>query len=197
MTAQPEDNETPALAPEDRAEYLAAFYPDGDVIDLRDKISERNQCIQAAKKNGNKVACDEWDTEKKDLEQQLKDLLSERRMHGMGVVPETAPTPAPAAPPESVVMPSPAPAMTKAGLVKAHIHRWPTIESDLSDASRNGLSVAKAGERRWDEREALAWARSRGKLHMESIAPTPEQADPMAAHYLGGLSKLPSRKYGG
>lgn len=98
MTAQPEDNDTPDMTPEERAEYLSAFYPDGDVIDLRDKISRRNQCIQAAEKNGNKVACDEWGTEKQDLEQQLKDLLSERKMHGLALVPETAPTPASAAP---------------------------------------------------------------------------------------------------
>lgn len=123
------------------------------------------------------------------------DITRRRRETRAPEMSETAPTPAPSVPPESVVMPSPpAPAMTKTGIVKAHMHRWPTIESDLSDASRNGLSVAKAGERRWDERKALEWARSRGKLHGEGIAPAP--ADPMAALF-GRLGTLPSHRHGG
>ena len=104
--------------------------------------------------------------------------------------------PAPAAPPEAVLMPAQATVMKKAGLVKACMRQWPTIEADLGDAARNGLSVARIGSRGWDERKALEWARSKGKLHMESIAPTPEPADPMAAHF-GRLGKLPSHRHGG
>jgi hypothetical protein len=107
-----------------------------------------------------------------------------------------APEPAPAAPPEAVLMPAQATVMKKAGLVKACMRQWPTIEADLGDAARNGLSVARIGSRGWDERKALEWARSKGKLHMESIAPTPEPADPMAAHF-GRLGKLPSHRHGG
>ncbi len=114
---------------------------------------------------------------------------------GVAAVEMVAP-PAPAAQPEAVLMPSPATAMTRTGMVKAFKNRWPTIESDLRDAARNGLSVARAGKRGWDECKALEWARARGKLHMESIEPTPEPADPMAAHF-GRLSKLPSHRHGG
>lgn len=42
---------------------------------------------------------------------------------------------------------------------------WPTIDSDLSDASTNGLSArAKAGERGWIEAEARAWAEENRRL---------------------------------
>jgi hypothetical protein len=54
--------------------------------------------------------------------------------------------------------------MSRSALVKAHLAKWPTIESDLKDASKNGLASAKAGKRDWNETHALEWARSRGKL---------------------------------
>lgn len=98
-----------------------------------------------------------------------------------------------AAPPEAVLMPAQAPAMTKAGLVRAHMHRWTTIESDLSDAARNGLSEAKAGERGWVESKALEWARAKGKLADHPGASIQQSfTDPMIAHYgqLAGLQRL-------
>lgn len=56
-------------------------------------------------------------------------------------------------------------AMTRVGLIGAHSRQWPTIERDLKDAGKNELaSVAKVGQRGWDEERALEWARSRGKL---------------------------------
>ena len=54
--------------------------------------------------------------------------------------------------------------MKKAAMVEQHKHEWPSIERDMQDASRNGLDAAKAGEREWDEFEALEWARTKGKL---------------------------------
>jgi hypothetical protein len=54
--------------------------------------------------------------------------------------------------------------MSRAGLIKAHEHHWPTIKADLGDAARNGLSVAKAGKRGWVESKALEWARAKGNL---------------------------------
>lgn len=52
---------------------------------------------------------------------------------------------------------------------KALIHElqgeWPTIEQDLSEASRNGLDAAKAeGHGNWDAQKARDWAESKGKL---------------------------------
>lgn len=42
---------------------------------------------------------------------------------------------------------------------------WPTIEGDLRDASKNGLSaVSKAQHGYWRVKPALAWARERGKI---------------------------------
>jgi hypothetical protein len=53
----------------------------------------------------------------------------------------------------------------KAALIAQHKHEWPTIESDLKNASQNGLSkAARAGKRDWFEDSALDWARSKNKL---------------------------------
>jgi hypothetical protein len=43
---------------------------------------------------------------------------------------------------------------------------WPSIERDLRDASRNGLSLAAKSCRNtfWKVREALSWATERGKI---------------------------------
>lgn len=58
----------------------------------------------------------------------------------------------------------PAKIMTRRGLVNAHKEKWQTIETDIQHAAENGLDVAKAGSRGWDENKALAWAISRGKM---------------------------------
>lgn len=52
----------------------------------------------------------------------------------------------------------------KTALVKKHSHHWPTIESDLSEATRNGLSAAWVRHGWWDESAALAWAENNGKV---------------------------------
>lgn len=78
----------------------------------------------------------------------------------------------------------------KAALVAAHVHEWPTIESDISDAATNGLAAtAKAGARGWWEDAALIWARANGKLI--SAAKT---ADSLA-QAMHNMGNLPSRKH--
>lgn len=41
---------------------------------------------------------------------------------------------------------------------------WPSIEKDLSEGSRNGLSAAAHDGKVWDLERARDWARQRGKL---------------------------------
>lgn len=79
--------------------------------------------------------------------------------------------------------------MTRAALVKSHEHHWPTIQSDLKNASTNGLSKAKAASRDWNEALALEWARANNKLVEEA----PELADPLG-QAMRNLASLPSRK---
>ena len=78
----------------------------------------------------------------------------------------------------------------KAALIAAHVHEWPTIERDISDANANGLATAaKAGARGWRQADALTWARAKGKL---ICAAKPADALTQAMHNLGAL---PSRKH--
>ena len=57
-------------------------------------------------------------------------------------------------------------AMKKAALIAALEYEWPSIVSDISEATRNGLKAAahtgKHGE--WDKDKARAWAVSNGKI---------------------------------
>jgi hypothetical protein len=78
----------------------------------------------------------------------------------------------------------------KSALVAAHVHEWPTIERDISDATANGLATAaKAGTRGWREADALTWARAKGKL---ISAAKPADSLTQAMYNLG---KLPSQKH--
>lgn len=53
----------------------------------------------------------------------------------------------------------------KAALIKDVLSFWPTIETDLNDANRNGLDVANLPEHGWwSVLPALQWASERGKL---------------------------------
>lgn len=54
--------------------------------------------------------------------------------------------------------------MKRNALVRELEIEWPTIERDLSDASRNGLSAAAKANKGWDVDAAKAWADSKGKL---------------------------------
>ena len=62
--------------------------------------------------------------------------------------------------------------MKREALITSLRGRWPTIESDLKHAGRNGLAAAKAaseGKGLWWEGDVLAWGRSRGKLPAEGV----------------------------
>jgi hypothetical protein len=54
--------------------------------------------------------------------------------------------------------------MSRAALVSKYKAQWVSIERDMQDASKNGLSVAKAGARKWSEHLALQWAKSNNKF---------------------------------
>lgn len=114
--------------------------------------------------------------------------------------PMPAPTPthapsasaSPAARPEAVAAPAEAVPVAPKGvrrreMVKRHIARWPTIETDMKDAGKNGLAAAaKAGERGWREAAALEWAREKSRL---LSAPEPGTLDAV----MGG--GFPSRRH--
>lgn len=74
--------------------------------------------------------------------------------------------------------------MTKAAMLNQHRHEWPTIERDMADASKNGLSAAKAGARDWNEATALEWARANNKLKNAQVA-----------NLDGAMRNLPSRRH--
>jgi hypothetical protein len=78
--------------------------------------------------------------------------------------------------------------MKKAALVMAHKDEWPSIESDLAEASSNGLAAAKAGARDWHESLALDWARARGKLRKTGAGSGLQQA-------MHNMSNLPGRTH--
>lgn len=60
--------------------------------------------------------------------------------------------------------------MSRNALVRKYLGQWPTIESDLKNASTNGLSAAKAGSRGWIESRAVEWGKAKAKLEVESHA---------------------------
>jgi len=65
--------------------------------------------------------------------------------------------------------------MSRAALVSKYKAQWASIERDMQDASKNGLSVAKAGARKWSEQLALQWARSNNKYKDRADAPSSPQ----------------------
>lgn len=68
-------------------------------------------------------------------------------------------------------------------LVAEMEHKWPAIESDLSEASRNGLSAAAKVDGGWDVEAAEAWAKCRGKLK------EPAAVHQLAAPWSGTVTK--------
>ena len=66
--------------------------------------------------------------------------------------------------------------LSKQEMITAHSKNWPTVEADIGEASRNGLGQAKTGSRRWNERQALAWAERTGRWRTSVEKPT--AADP-------------------
>jgi hypothetical protein len=99
-------------------------------------------------------------------------------------LPTKVPTPVLATPEASAA----AIPMKRSALIQEHRTHWPSIEGDLKDANSNGLSMAKAGTRGWDETRALAWARSRGKLK-DKVSGARELDGAIR-----GLAALPSRR---
>ncbi len=79
--------------------------------------------------------------------------------------------------------------MTKAAMVEQHKHQWPTIERDMTDASKNRLASAKAGKRGWNEADALAWARANNKLVNTSNTVS------SLTQGVNSMSSLPGRKH--
>lgn len=85
---------------------------------------------------------------------------------------QAEPSPAAAAKDKAEMLEAPAvkessepPVLVKAAALRALSHRWPTVESDLRHADRNGLAdAAKAGRGLWRELDVLEWARRTGKL---------------------------------
>jgi len=53
---------------------------------------------------------------------------------------------------------------SKRALISSLKNAWPTIERDLADASKNGLSAAKAGSRKWDMARVVNWGRANNKI---------------------------------
>jgi hypothetical protein len=60
-------------------------------------------------------------------------------------------------------------------LLSENVRRWPTIERDLKDCAKNGLSAAAKDESHgwWWEDSAREWARARGKWKDEAAAMSP------------------------
>lgn len=75
--------------------------------------------------------------------------------------------------------------MKKAALIAALEHEWPSIERDLSDASRNGLKAAahSGTHGKWYKARARVWAVSEGKI--KQAAP----AHPITGAWAGGVTR--------
>ncbi len=58
--------------------------------------------------------------------------------------------------------------LKRIALVEKNCHKWPAIEADLSEASRNGLDAARVKHGHWNERIALEWADRNGKIRRPS-----------------------------
>ena len=65
--------------------------------------------------------------------------------------------------------------MSRAALVGKYKAQWSSIERDMQDASKNGLSEARAGARKWSEQLALQWAKSNNKFKDRADAPSSPQ----------------------
>ncbi len=64
--------------------------------------------------------------------------------------------------------------ITRAALVHRNRDKWKSIETDLTEASRNGLAkAANIGRNKWSEAAALAWAEREGKLTSTRMADLP------------------------
>jgi hypothetical protein len=58
--------------------------------------------------------------------------------------------------------------MKKAALIKRFVHQWPSLESDIGEASRNGLALARLSGGFYDVGKAIKWAKEKGKFNESS-----------------------------
>ena len=102
------------------------------------------------------------------LRQELKQLLA--LVAPAGAVGQPAPQP----PVEADSVLSSSRLMKRKSLIQELEHKWPSIQADLSEASRNGLKQAAHSEqhRAWDAEKAEVWAKSKGKIGGTTL-PTP------------------------
>lgn len=81
----------------------------------------------------------------------------------------------------------------RANLIKEVAQFWPTVDRDLRDASRNGLSEAAKHTKNtfWKVQEALNWANQRGKVVKKSAQSfISSESDSPLSPMLRGLLKL-------
>lgn len=104
---------------------------------------------------------------------------------------KTADNPNAQEPPKPKQRTGPRYSVKRSVLIEMHRHHWLTIMGDLQDASKNGLAAAaKAKSRDWHEEEALAWARSRGKLTDAVVTPSQDLVKTM-----NSMANLPARRH--
>jgi hypothetical protein len=90
-----------------------------------------------------------------------------RESVGYGFPAHSAPATAPLEPPRDRGR-----RVKRKALLSDNVRRWPTIERDLKDCAKNGLSAAAKDESHgwWWEDSAREWARARGKWKDEAAA---------------------------
>ncbi|MGJ7568893.1 hypothetical protein ACSFBX_00005 [Variovorax sp. RB2P76] len=82
--------------------------------------------------------------------------------------------------------------MKKDAMVDKHLGAWGSIDADMKDGYRNGLSnAARASRGRgWNEERALAWARANGKLRE-----IPDEGAAPLSQALHSMTKLPGHTH--
>jgi hypothetical protein len=108
-----------------------------------------------------------------------------RELSSAAATPALAAAQAPTQPTASPTQPAAQPPrMLKRGALIAELERqWPSIERDISEASRNGLGVAHIGKL-WDAGAALKWADSMGRLRTSIAARSGLTELPFTRHKL-------------
>lgn len=127
----------------------------------------------------------------------VRQLLQPKAVLAGVVTPVAEPREPVVAPTASVEVPSielrtaatgPTFSMTKAAMIEQHKHEWPTIETDIKAAKRNGLDAAMAGVRGWYELPAMEWARANNRL---AGIDKPAQ---VLAGAIDGMARLPTSR---
>lgn len=109
-------------------------------------------------------------------------LEDAKRKQQEQAAPVQQPALAPAAPAERI--------LKRKVLIAQLKHEWETIDSDLREASRNGLTEqASAGNGCWYVDRARAWAETRGKLKLTA------KMSPLPARWPPSMNNLPSKTH--